>query len=167
MGWGMTKYYRETLEDGLEYQDFVADQLRKMDPCIIVSAYASRKWQYDRGESSSGIEIKHDRWLNGENGREPTGRLYIEVGEKSKTEVLRYTPSGILREDNTWLYLIGDYTEAYLFSKKMLRMIWMEPEKFKARGIRERETETSRGFTIETKNPVMNWLCLKHILFKG
>ena len=54
---GMTEYYREKLEAGLEYQDFIADQLRKSDPCIILGAYTSRKWQNEHGESSSGIEI--------------------------------------------------------------------------------------------------------------
>ena len=35
----MTEYYKEKLEAGLEYQDFIADQLRKSDPCIILGAY--------------------------------------------------------------------------------------------------------------------------------
>ena len=103
--YGMTEYYKDELEDALIYQDFVIDQLRKYDPCIIVPTYSSRKWQYDHGESASGIEIKHDKKFE-----QGSPNLYIEVKEKSDPAIADFTPSGIYRKDSTWLYLIGSYS---------------------------------------------------------
>ena len=51
----MTEYYKGKLEAGLEYQDFIADELRKDG--IILGAYSSRKWQNERGESMSGMMV--------------------------------------------------------------------------------------------------------------
>ena len=113
--YGLTPYYIEKFEAGLEYQDYVADKLRKSDPCIILAPYSSRKYQNEHGESASGIEIKYDMRMK------ETGNLYFEVSEKSNADLLEYTASGIMRNDNTWLYLIGDYDQAFLFSKSQLR----------------------------------------------
>lgn len=155
----MTEYYKEKLEAGLEYQDFIADQLRKSDPCIILGAYTSRKWQNEHGESSSGIEIKHDMRMKG------TGNLYFEVAEKSREDMPEYTPSGIMRDDNTWLYLIGDYEQAFLFSKQQLKALYADKQRYRMRGIRERQTPTSVGFTYPIEN-ALKGMCLKHFIFK-
>ena len=154
----MTDYYREKLEAGLEYQDFVADQLRKADPCIILGAYSSRKWQNDHGESASGIEIKHDMKLK------ETGNLYIEVAEKFRPDMPEYTLSGIMRADNTWLYLIGDYEQAFLFSKHQLKAVYYNRKQWPARGIRERQTPTSIGFTYPIRS-AMQGMCIRRFDF--
>lgn len=156
----MTDYYKEKLESGLEYQDFVADQLRKADPCIILGAYSSRKWQNEHGESASGIEIKHDMKLK------ETGNIYIEVAEKSNPALREYTPSGIMRVDNTWLYLIGDYERAFLFSKRQLQMVYADEKRWAARGIRKRQTPTSIGFTYPIES-AMQGMCLRRFDFKN
>ena len=57
----MTEYYKDKFEAGLEYQDYVSDELRKAG--LFLGAYSSRKYQQERGESASGIEIKHDMKL--------------------------------------------------------------------------------------------------------
>lgn len=154
----MTGYYKEKLEAGLEYQDFIADQLRKAEPCIIVCAYGSRRWQNEHGESASGIEIKLDLNI------QKTGNLYIEVAEKSSAELRDYTPSGILRRDNTWLYLIGDYEQAFLFSKTQLQMVYADEKRWGVRGIRRRQTPTSIGFTFPVKS-ALNGACIRRFTF--
>ena len=154
----MTDYYKEKLEAGLEYQDFVADKLRKDDPCIILGAYSSRKYQNERGESASGIEIKHDMRMK------DTGNLYIEVAEKSNAALHDYTPSGIMRNDNTWLYLIGDYEQAFLFSKHQLKALYADEKHYASRGIRKKQTPTSIGFTYPIEN-AMKGICLKRFVF--
>lgn len=156
--YGMTEYYKEKLEAGLEYQDFIADQLRKFDPCIILGAYSSRKYQNEKGESASGIEIKHDMKMK------ETGNLYIEVAEKSNALLLDYTPSGIMRNDNTWLYLIGDYEQAFLFSKNQLKAIYADEQHYKQRGIYKRQIDTSIGFTLPI-GYAKKFLCLYHFVF--
>ena len=154
----MTEYYKDKLEAGLEYQDFIADQLRKADPCIILGAYSSRKFQNEHGESASGIEIKHDMRLK------DTGNLYIEVAEKSHPDVPDYSPSGIFRNDNTWLYLIGDYEQAFLFSKHQLRTIYADEKHWQQRGIQKKQTQTSIGFIYPVWS-ALKGMCLKQFIF--
>lgn len=105
----MTEYYREKLEEGLEFQDFVIDNI---DIPIIV--YASRKYQENNGESKCGIEIKHDMLFR------KTGNLYIETAEKSNATNINFVQSGIYRKDNTWLWIIGDYKTVYFLAKEQL-----------------------------------------------
>lgn len=157
--YGMTEYYKEKLESGLEYQDFIADQLRKSTPCIILGAYSSRKYQNERGESASGIEIKYDMRLK------ETGNLYIEVAEKSSPNIPEYSPSGIMRNDDTWLYLVGDYEQAFLFSKEQLKRVWNDKKSHAWRGIQTKQTSTSIGF-IYPVSSAMKGLCLRRFEFK-
>lgn len=112
----MTEYYREMLEVGGEFQDFVIDLLLR-ELGLAISMYSSRRYQATRGESAQGVEIKFDRKLH------ETGNLYIEVAEKTRPENPDWVPSGIYRNDNSWLYAIGDYTILYLFSKKWLQRL--------------------------------------------
>lgn len=155
----MTEYYKGKLEAGLEYQDFIADELRKDG--IILGAYSSRKWQNERGESMSGIEVKHDMLFS------KTGNLYFEVSEKSNPDLANYTASGIMRDDNTWLYLIGDYNEAFLFAKVQLKRLYEKRQSWSARGIQEKTTPTSRGFTIPVKTVLRNCTCIRHFRFNN
>lgn len=150
----MTDQYKQNFERGLEYQDFVADRLLK-GYGIAVNAYSSRKYQQEYGESASGIEIKFDaKSINSEN-------LYIETAEKTNVSNAEYVSSGIFREDNSWLYLIGNYKEAYLFSKEQLKRIYHSKNLWEKRGIREVETGTSQGFLFPKKQAIELGTCIK------
>ena len=75
-----------------------------------------------------------------------------------------WTHSGILRDDNTWLWCIGDYEKLYLIGKKQLRIIY---ERYcnGGRGAETftiRATETSRGFTLSCEY-VEKYLAIKII----
>ncbi len=128
----MTPYYKDQLESGLEFQDHVmrlfSERLK-----IPLSFYSSRKCQL-QGESMQGIEVKYDKKFR------QTGNLYIEVAEKSSSSVAEYTPSGIMKKDNSWLYAIGDHETLYIFAVKHLRTF--------ARKCHQVETPTSRGFLL-------------------
>lgn len=134
----VTEYYKEKLEQGLEYQDFVAVELIEQLG-IPLSFFGSRKYQYNKGENKQGIEIKYDDRLK------ETGNLYIEVAEKANPNNKQYVESGILRKDNTWLYLIGDYTDIYILDIKMLRRMHLS-NKYKYV-----KTPTSKGFLLNRK----------------
>lgn len=109
---------RKTLfEEALEFQDFVADVLRK-ELGIVITNYASRKYQFNVGENRQGIEIKLDTNIL------KTGNVSIEIGEKSRKDLSDYTPSGILRNDNSWLYIQGNYDIIFIFAKKILVMLY-------------------------------------------
>ena len=109
---------RPTLfEEALKFQDFVTDLLLK-ELGLVVSAYSSRYYQYNFGESRQGIEIKLDMRMS------DTGNISIEVAEKSRASIEHWTPSGIMRDDNTWLYIQGNYNTIYIFGKKFLRQLY-------------------------------------------
>ncbi len=93
-----------------------------------------------------------------------TGNLYIEIAEKSRPDMPRYTPSGIYRKDNTFLYLVGDKEQAFLFAKEQLKILYENKTTWSSKGIRERETPTSRGFTFPIKSALQG-MCIKHYKF--
>lgn len=134
----MTEYYKEKLEQGLQFQDFVTDILFN-ELFIPISTYQSKKYQL-KGENKQGIEIKFD-------GRyKETGNLYIEISEKSDPRNMNYVNSGIHRKDNTWLYIIGDYSILYIFGKTILRAMYLSGNYKKV------SIPTSMGFLIPKKD---------------
>lgn len=153
----MTDYYKTKFEQGLEYQDFVCDQLRIREGWFV-GCYSSRKYQQEKGESVCGLEIKYDMLLS------ETGNVYIEVAEKSRPELPEYTASGVFRKDNTWLYLIGDYHQAFVFGKTLMRNLYLNKDQKKAWGCVDRQTPTSKGFTIPIKSAIRG-MALKHFIF--
>lgn len=127
-------YYREKLEEGLVFQDVVTKALYQRG--IIVIGYSSRRFQFTEGENMLGAEIKRDGKFR------ETGNLYIETSEKSDPSYLNYKESGIHRQDNSWLYVIGDEKLIYIFSTKYLRML-SRNDKYKKVTI-----PTSTGFLL-------------------
>jgi hypothetical protein len=104
-------------EEALRFQDFVVDLLLS-EIGLVISNYSSRYYQYNKGESRQGVEIKMDlRILE-------TGNVSIEVAEKSRADKECWTPSGIMRDDNTWLYLQGNYEIIFIFGKHFLRQLY-------------------------------------------
>lgn len=108
-------YYNDKLQQGLEFQDVVTSALYQRG--IVVVAYSSRKYQISHGENLLGAEIKRDGKFR------ETGNLYIETAEKSHPDNPAFVASGIYREDNSWLYVIGDEKTVYIFSTKYLRIL--------------------------------------------
>ena len=104
-------------EEGLEFQDFVADLLLA-ELGIALTSYSSARYQWLRGENRQGIEIKLDKRIP------ETGNVSIEVAEKSRADVANWTPSGIMREDNAWLYVQGCPAIVLVFGKATLRLVY-------------------------------------------
>jgi len=113
--------HNDSLETGNKFQDFVCIELSKDH--IILQNINSRKFQYETGENLQGFEIKYDARCTGDNGTSQTGRLSIEIAEKTKAENINFVPSGIYRSDNSWLYIQGNYHQFWIFSKKILIML--------------------------------------------
>lgn len=105
-------------EEALKFQDFVADLLLS-ELGFVISNYSSRYYQFNKGENRQGVEIKMDlRILE-------TGNVSIEVAEKSRADIKVWTPSGIMREDNSWLYIQGNYNIVFIFGKTILRKLYL------------------------------------------
>jgi hypothetical protein len=68
------RYYREQLLEGIEFQDFIAEQLHLQG--VVLQNFSSKKYQLRR-ENLLGLEIKFDKKY------EKTGNLYIETAEKA------------------------------------------------------------------------------------
>lgn len=98
--------------DGLEFQDFVVEQFNKWG--FYIQLHASKRYQFERGESVQRAEIKLDRRCI------ETGRLSIEVGERTGT-ARPWVTSGIYREDSTAFYIQGCYEVLYMFDKRVLQ----------------------------------------------
>lgn len=82
---------------------------------LIIQNLQSRKHQLTIGENLQGAEIKLDRECT------RYGRLSLEVAEKSTADPARpWVPSGIMRADNSWLYIQGNYELVFVFAKTWL-----------------------------------------------
>jgi len=99
-------------EVGAEFLDFVMVTLQSLG--MYLQPFTSKKYQYNKGESFQGWEIKIDRPFT------KTGRLSIEIAEKAHGGNINWVPSGIYRSDNTWLYIQGSYDYFFIFLKKHL-----------------------------------------------
>ena len=131
--------YQLKLNKGLEYQDFVYEKL--YDVGISTVVYSSKKYQFEVGENKAGIEIKFDDRMK------ETGNIYIEVAEKRNARNQDFYPSGIYRCDNTWLYVLGDYSVIFIFQKTILQKVYERGTYIKAGG-RKIEIPTSIGYVI-------------------
>ena len=101
--------YTNPLEVGAKFLDFVMETLNKHQ--IIFQPYTSRQMQYYKGESVQGWEVKLDNRFT------DTGRLSIEIAEKTARGNSNWIPSGIYRNDNTCGYIQGNYQYFYFFHK--------------------------------------------------
>lgn len=100
-------------EAGNIFEDCVCDTLSHMG--LFLRTYKSKKYQFSTGENNIGWEIKLDE------GCLKYNHLSIEVAEKSRNDInLRWTPSGIMRNDNAWLYIQGNTDCFWIFNKKTL-----------------------------------------------
>ena len=136
MKFDYSKNYNDQLKEAQEFQDYWCDYLWKNE-CIAIANFSSQKYQYEVGENLQGFEFKYDKLFK------DTNNLWIEIEERTKPEY-SYKPSGILREDNAWIYCIGNYDTLYLFTVKGLRKLY----KNQYSEIRENTIRTSRGFLL-------------------
>lgn len=137
---GYTKYREQAFEDSEEYRDYITDRLH--DAGIVVQQIVSKRGQFRVGENKLGLEIKLDRkfWR--------TGNLCIEVAEKAVPRPGDYVPSGIFRDDNSWLFGIGNKDWFYIFSQKYVRACYQHGT-VAGKPIRHYTRDTSKGFLLD------------------
>ena len=122
------------LEETLIFQDYITDLLHDMG--WNLNCYSSRKYNIEKGESLSRIEIKQDKRAK------ETGNLYFETHERQISNKGEYVESGILRKDNTIFIIIGDYEKLFMFSKKQIQHLVLNCN------FKKVQTETSIGYLI-------------------
>ena len=148
----ITDYYQQQLQVGLEYQDFVCEVLLKELGFPIIT-YASLKYQYKKGENKQGIEIKYQSKMT------EYKSIYIETEEKSNENNANFVPSGIFRDDKTWLFLTGNYNILFIFSVRFLRRMF-KSNLFKQ--VEPKKIKTSKGFVLSFADAEK--YCIKKIL---
>lgn len=124
--------HENTLEIGHEFQDFVVEKLIN-ELGISISIFQSKKYQFTKGESLQGVEIKYDARSTGDctyKECKATNNVGIEVAEKSNKNNFNWIKSGIYRLDNSWLYIVGNYQNIWVFGKKHL-VLMHQSEKYK------------------------------------
>jgi len=148
--------HSDSFDVGNRFQDFVCMELSKES--IILQNINSKKFQLETGENLQGFEIKYDARCTGDNGTIATNRLSIELAEKTDSNIAYWTPSGIYRDDNTWLYIQGNYHGFWIFNKKLLILL------HKSDRYKEHEEPTIRKFYLPIKDA--DKYCAKKIMMK-
>ena len=134
--------YQDSYEKGVEYQDYIVKQLYQVG--IPLVCFTSRKYQRE-GENIAGFEIKFDDRMR------ETGNVYFETAEKTDAGNKDFMASGIFRNDNTWLYVIGDYDTVYICGKAHLRHVYEREREKEESFARFTGTETSQGMLLPQK----------------
>lgn len=146
-----TNEYMQGLTIGSEYQDYIILYFYKILNRSIIP-FSSRKFQHRFGETLTGEEIKLDQEMK------RTGNIYIEIAEKSNANNLNYVSSGIYAKSRIHTYIIGDYSECFVFDITKLIAL-NESGKF-----RNVKTPTSKGFLIPKVEA--SQYAEQHIFFK-
>lgn len=134
------KAYQESLELGKQFEEYCYRWIEVYKRTKI-SRCEGKETQVQVGENYFGIEFKLDQRFR------QTQRLYIELKERS-SPFLGFTPSGIYRKDNTFIYAIGDWETLYLFDKNRLRKVHEWAKRTNPPGHLFRETPTSVGWCL-------------------
>lgn len=102
----------KSVNDGLRYEDFVVRECLKHG--IIIQLHRSAFYQLNHGESVNGYEIKLDARCT------DTGRLSIEIGERSSLDRIDFVASGIYAPQKPTFYVQGNYTCFWMFDTNVL-----------------------------------------------
>lgn len=140
MGMSATEkeYYERCLESGNQFQDYVVSMLIKHKG-LVLSNFSSRLFQWAIGEGYQGVEIKFDAPSEkGEN-------LLIETSERRSASG-KWVKSGIHKDNNTDIYIVGNYKFFYVFDVKVLRRM-EENKEF----LERKETDTGQFFLLKKR----------------
>lgn len=100
----------QKFKNGITFESHITDWFQK-EKGIVLSTYHADKEQR-KGENRQGIEIKNDQCFK------DTGNLFISVKRQYGSLDLKW---GVFKEDNSWLYVIGDKTKHWIFLRKTLQ----------------------------------------------
>jgi hypothetical protein len=145
-----TNYYKEKLQASFEFENYIEDFFR-YHYGLELGTYITPEGQYYEGENELGIEIKNDTLIK------KYGNIYIEYAEKSNSQNGQFVRSGILKNDKSVYFLIGDKTEFWIFKKARLIEIFKEEYALHKQGlpstrhIKFKEIPTSMGIVYPVR----------------
>jgi len=106
--------HSDTYTIGMEFEDFVRDKCSEIG--LILQRFSSFKYQLERGDGRLD-EIKLDSRCT------DTGRLSIEIAEKSKAANPSFVSSGIYADSDFWLYIQGNEHIIFIFPRNILKLL--------------------------------------------
>lgn len=158
-----TNYYKEKLQAAFEFENYI-EKLLKNQFNLDLKPFLTPEGQYKKGENELGIEIKNDTLIK------KYGNVYIEYAEKSKGSNSSFVKSGILKDDNSIYFLIGDKSKFWIFKKSRLIQIYREErqhlkdKKISKRGIKFKKIATSLGYVYPVRNASQDTLSLEQMV---
>jgi len=108
---GKEDYFIKSLEMSHKFEIFIECEFALQG--VDIQLYHGKNEQYEEGECAAGIEIKNDALIK------KTGNVYIEFNERRKNDG-QWVNSGILKNDNSRYFLIGDYDAYYILKRETL-----------------------------------------------
>ena len=145
----------DTFKVGEDFQRFVEEKLfEKL--ALKIDCFKDGKNQRLKGENPQGFEIKYDSRCTGDSTYSQctaTNRLAIELYRQVSDS--HWIKSGILRDDNTWIYIVGNYQGFWMFGKRDLVRL------FKKNNYEVTDYKTLRRFFISIEEA--NEYCLNYI----
>lgn len=137
-------------QKGFEFESFIMDWFSKQKN-INLSHYTLLKEQIEKGENRQGIEIKNDQRFA------ETGNLFISVAREYS-----YTthPSGIYK-NQSWLYVIGNQDEFYIFAVKHLKQYYEHNKPALFNGFKSIKNGIDKGFLLSKKQA--DRICIEKI----
>lgn len=158
-----TGYYKEKLQASFDFENHI-EALFKEQFDLDLDPYLTPQGQYYEGENGLGIEIKNDTLIK------KYGNVYIEYAEKSRATNFNYVASGILKDDKTTYFLIGDKDGFWIFRKSRLVEIYHEEVELKkqgkpsTRGIMFKQIATSKGIAFPVRYAKNEALTLEELV---
>lgn len=142
----------EKLQKGCRFEEYVSSEFKNYGVELGMQ-YNEYQWH---GENLFGLEIKNDEVFK------ETGNLYIEYYERHDVSK-SWNKTGILKEDNTKVFLIGTYDNYFIVLKDVLidvynRLKQNDPEISRYCRFAETNDKTAKGFLI--KKSYMKKICL-------
>lgn len=137
-------------EKGFEFESYIMDWFCKQKN-INLSHYTLLKEQIEKGENRQGIEIKNDqRFIE-------TGNLFISI---ERDYGYKKYESGIYK-NQSWLYVIGNEDEFYIFSTKHLKQYYEFNKPALFDGFKSNTNGIDRGFLLSKKQA--DRICIEKI----
>lgn len=155
-------------EIGSIYQDILSREL--LNYGIVIQCHTSCFFQMNYGENPQGIEIKYDSKV------ETTNNIFFEF-EAINKKGDKFIKGGIEKQDNAWLYIIGNGKECWIFAKNQLqslfRKVKQNPQTFREKGItlrthidKDTNKPTANGMCVSLDYIESNNLAINHIVFR-
>lgn len=134
--------FKNELKQSREFVNYWIGVINRKMCWKLTPVDSSKLQQTQLCDTQEGFEFKWDKKF------EDTGNFWIEIEEKHHPDQEKYIPSGILRDDNTVFYCIGNFNILYFVPKRTLLTAYNSGKWT----IRENNQKTSKGFLVSRIN---------------